>query len=468
MKLRQWQTDCISKAWQKFTTAENHFLCLATPGAGKTVMASTLANKLLSANLVDLVLCFSPSVLVAGDFEQALTTHTNSRMDGLLGSKGRSLTYQAMLHLDASFWDLFEANRIFVIFDEIHHCAGDGFGNANAWGQKIIDHIQGRATFTLALTGTPWRSDQIPIALSRYCQNNKIHCDYVYGLTQAVVDNVCRTPNITLIDNDHILVKHNHEVSKFASFKELLSDSKCSYQQLVENEELIAYLIDQASEKLASIRTQFPNAGGLIVAASVEHANKIAEILYRRNGERAYIATYREEDPLSTINTFKNNSEKWIVSVGMISEGTNIPRLRVCCHLTRVKTELHFRQVLGRILRSNDELNSEAFLYMPAEPDLIEYATRVAQEIPDGALVKFDVMSKSKNESSKPITLKRENSSDIGLVLHPRHNVTDQSNEQYRSQSQKETSLLARNYEMSMNVFGKFKQELMSLRLGTQ
>jgi flagellar basal body P-ring protein FlgI len=102
---------------------------------------------------------------------------------------------------------------------------------------------------------------------------------------------------------------------------------------------------------------------------------------------------------------------------------------------------------------------------MPAEPDLIEYASRVAQEIPEGAVVKFDVMSKSKKEGSKPITLKKEDFSDIRLVLHPRHNVPDQSNEQYRSHSQKETSLLARNYEMSMNVFGKFKQELMSLRL---
>ena len=253
--------------------------------------------------------------------------------------------------------------------------------------------------------------------------------------------------------------------SQYASFKELLSGSTCSYQQLVENEGLIAYLVDQASEKLASIRTKFPNAGGLIVASSVTHANKIAEILQQRQGEKAYIATYREEDPLSTIKAFKNNSEKWIVSVGMISEGTNIPRLRVCCHLTRVKTELHFRQVLGRILRSNGELNSEAFLYMPAEPDLIEYANRIAQEIPDGAMVKFEVMSKSIDEGSKPITLKKENSSDIDLVLNSGLNVADQSMAQYRSQNQIGPSLLARNYEMSMNVFGKFKQELMVLGL---
>ena len=70
---------------------------------------------------------------------------------------------------------------------------------------------------------------------------------------------------------------------------------------------------------------------------------------------KAYVATYRVEDRSKQSTSLSNNSEKWIVAVGMISEITNIPRLRVCCHLTRVKTELHFRQVLGRILRSNDE-----------------------------------------------------------------------------------------------------------------
>lgn len=460
MKLRQWQSECIAKAWHKFTTSENHFLCLATPGAGKTVMASTLANKLLSENTIDLILCFSPSIMVATDFETALSVHTNSRMDGLLGSKGRSLTYQAMLHLDASFWKLFDTNRIFVIFDEIHHCAGDGMGNANSWGQKIIENIQGRATFTLALTGTPWRSDQIPIALSRYCHNNRIHCDYIYGLTQAVSDNVCRTPKITLIDNDKIVVKHDGEILKFSSFGELLKDSRCSYQQLIDHEELIAYVIDKSSKKLTAIRKRFPNAGGLIVAASVEHANKIAKILQQRFGEKAYVATYREEDPLKIINAFKNNLEKWIVSVGMISEGTNIPRLRVCCHLTRVKTELNFRQILGRILRSNSEIKSDAFLYMPAEPNLIEYATRVAQEIPDGLLIKLDSMSKSKAENNASSIFNE------GITLNLEHDSIVESKLSFELLDSKEHLSLATAYETSINIFGKFKQELISMRLG--
>lgn len=55
MKLRYWQSECISKALKKYAAGDSHFLCLATPGAGKTVMASTLANSLLADNHIDLV-----------------------------------------------------------------------------------------------------------------------------------------------------------------------------------------------------------------------------------------------------------------------------------------------------------------------------------------------------------------------------------------------------------------------------
>ena len=77
----------------------------------------------------------------------------------------------------------------------------------------------------------------------------------------------------------------------------------------------------------------------------------------------------------------------------MISEGTNIPRLQVCCHLTNIKTEMHFRQILGRILRMTDAQNQEAIMYMPAEPKLLEYANRVKQDVPfEADIVKFEKM----------------------------------------------------------------------------
>ncbi len=68
MKLRRWQSRCVEQALVKFRNEENHFLCLATPGAGKTVMAATLAQTLLQLGMIDLVLCFSPSIIVSSDF----------------------------------------------------------------------------------------------------------------------------------------------------------------------------------------------------------------------------------------------------------------------------------------------------------------------------------------------------------------------------------------------------------------
>lgn len=465
MSLRQWQSTCIRKALTKYNSGYHHFLCLATPASGKTRMASTLAGLLLQKNKIDLVLCFSPSVIVATDFQDALEQQIQTPMDGRLGSKGQSLTYQSMLHQDDKFWALFDRYRILTIFDEIHHCAGDSQENANAWGDQIIQLIQGRAAFTMALTGTPWRSDRIPISLASYTQEDKVHCDFIYGLRDAVADNVCRAPAITLIDNDRICIHQGGEEKVFTCFAGLLKHSDCSYQELISNEALITYLLEQSSKKLHTLRNQHPNAGGLIVAASVEHAYRIADILQQRLGETSMIATYMEDDPQATIAAFRAGSEPWIISVGMVSEGTNIPRLRVCCHLTRVKTELHFRQVLGRILRMDGIHDGDGYLYVPAEPSLAEYAGRVIEEIPGTGTLRRDLMpTPVVADDSKPVT-QSEPPSVEAKSLHLDFN--EQPSPSFALQDINpvpQGSLLATHYEANINMFGRFRQELLTLQ----
>lgn len=402
MKLRLWQTECIEQAVNQYKNGKPNFLCLATPGAGKTLMASTLAKTLIKRNLIDLVVCITPSLIVSEDFCFELEKQLGKKLDGKLGSIGRCLTYHSML-IEEYLWSLFDEHRVFVIFDEIHHCSGSDVYNSNAWGQKIISDIQGRATYTLALTGTPWRSDNVPIALSHYSENGLVYCDYRYGLARAITDNVCRTPNITLIDNDKISLTESGYISKFNSFKTLLKESDCSYQSLIESEALIEYMLKQADEKLNALRTIDPRAGGLIVASSVAHARGIHSTLKRLINEGAEIVTYLETNAVSLIQKFKLSDSKWIISVGMISEGTNIPRLKVCCYLTRVKTELYFRQVLGRVLRANGIKNDKGYFYMPSEPALSEYAYRVNQDVPDANVVNLDsdFNQNSKNEKKK-------------------------------------------------------------------
>tara|TARA_R110001583_G_C5664901_1_gene409975 strand:+ start:4899 stop:5336 length:438 start_codon:yes stop_codon:yes gene_type:complete len=75
----------------------------------------------------------------------------------------------------------------------------------------------------------------------------------------------------------------------------------------------------------------------------------------------------------------------------MISEGTDIPRFQVCCHLSRIRTELHFRQVLGRILRrqTTDPAYISAWLYVLAEPSLAEFARRIGEDLPGQKVISF-------------------------------------------------------------------------------
>ena len=473
MKLRQWQVNCIKKALKQYLHGHSHFLTLATPGAGKTLMASELADQLLKNNLIDLIICFSPSSIVSQDFSESLQLRINERFDGLLGAKGHSLTYQSLQYLDEGFWQLFHRYRVFVIFDEIHHCAGSTIDNANAWGEQIILNIQDKAKYTLALTGTPWRSDEAPIVLSNYIHpSNKVSCDYVYGLAEAIKDNVCRIPQIIAVDNNNISVVDIEETKTFSSFKSLLSQSIIPYQEIIENEKVIKYVISSAQNKLNSIRVKNADAAGLIVTSSVEHAKQVSAFMKAYFNEDADVVTYQENQPATIIQQFRHAKTKWIISVGMISEGTNIPRLQVCCHLTNIKTEMHFRQILGRILRMTDSTNQEAVMYMPAEPKLLEYAYRVKEDIPfEADVVKFEKMKVSAengfdNDVPENVTFGNTKTSISKMTLQL--NAFDSSKEGSTSDKNSQVTsehYLTSTYEKVVNIFGRFQQESIALGL---
>jgi len=416
--------------------------------------------------MIDLVICFAPSTIVANDFEETLSIKLNARFDGLLGSAGLASTYQNLQYIDESFWKLFKQFRVLVIFDEIHHCSGSSLKNANAWGEKIIEHIQEQATYTIALTGTPWRSDKAPIVLSNYCtKTNKVICDYSYGLKEAIQDNVCRMPEIIAIDNDNISVTDDNDHFYYTSFLDLLSQAILPYQEIIENSDVIFQLLQRANNWLQEIRSINHDAGGVIVAYSVAHAKTIQKILHEKLNITAVVVTYREDEPIQIIRNYRNNTDEWIISVGMISEGTNIPRLQVCCHLTNIKTEMHFRQILGRILRFTSSEDQSAALFMPAEPKLVEYAYRVGQDVPsDSDIVKFE--KTSINFKGKQKKEEKQKSDEVGEISS--NNLTQISIFEVNKNSFAENESHSKNplsvaYEKTVNIFGRFKQESLAI-----
>ena len=458
IELRNWQREAIEAALEKFEASYSHFLCLATPGAGKTVMASALADILIKTGKVDLVLCFSPSTVVANDFKVELETITKRRFCGGLGASGSSLTYQSMRYLDTQFWTLLETFNVFVILDEIHHCAGDDTQNANAWGEKVILNIQGKARYTMALTGTPWRSDAIPIALANYVsRDNRLLVDYRYDLTQAIEDGVCRSPHITLFDNELINVVENNNKRSFTSIADFLLKSALSYLEIITHNEIIREILKHGIIQLNKERRISPDAGGLVVAASVSHAGQI-QLLLAELGESSEVVTYQDDDPESRIRQFKRSHQKWIISIGMISEGTNIPRLKVCCYLSLVTTELYFRQVLGRVLRTQYAPVETGYLILPSHPRLLEYSNRIAEEVPHYAVIK----SLGENESDELF--------DANIEMRG-HTLADSTEREKGIQPpgcvqvdmNTPQGLLSSWYDSSIDSFGRFQQKVFSL-----
>jgi superfamily II DNA or RNA helicase len=458
IELRKWQREAIEAALEKFEASYSHFLCLATPGAGKTVMASALADILIKTGKVDLVLCFSPSTVVANDFKVELEAITKRRFCGGLGASGSSLTYQSMRYLDTQFWTLLETFNVFVILDEIHHCAGDDTHNANAWGGQILMNIQGKARYTMALTGTPWRSDTIPIALANYVGNDdRLLVDYRYDLTQAIKDGVCRSPHITLLDNELINVVENNNKRSFTSIADFLLKSGLSYFEIITHNEIIREILKHGIMQLNKERRISPDAGGLIVAASVSHAGQI-QLLLSELGESSEVVTYQDDDPESLIRQFKRSHQKWIISIGMISEGTNIPRLKVCCYLSLVTTELYFRQVLGRILRTQYAPVETGYLLVPAHPRLLEYSNRIAEEVPHYAVIKSLGESESDDLFNSILEMSRHTlaeSTDREKDVQPPQTVQVDMNTHQ--------GLLSSWYDSSIDSFGRFQQQVFSL-----
>ena len=392
MKLRAWQESCVKAAFN-FYQSQKHFFCLATPASGKTIMSAMLAKQLKEAKLIDFVICFSPSATVCENMRETFTLITGKRFDGLIGAFGDSHTYQSLRTLNDEYLCLLNESRTLVILDEVHHCAGDSIENANSWGKGILERLKENATYTLSLSGTPWRSDCLPITLAHYSDN--ITCHFQYGLREAISDGVCRTPNIVLIDNKNIkVIKHNEEELTFPSFIDLFKQKLINYSELIHHSTALNFILKKANQKLQALRKHDPSSAGLIVASSTAHAYILQRLMKDELNQHAVVVTYKNTDALQIINQFKISQVPWIISVGMISEGTDIPRLQVCCHLSRVKTELYFRQILGRVLRVTNNINDNAWLYTFAEPNLRDFADRLQEEVPEQSiLTHFDVTS---------------------------------------------------------------------------
>lgn len=385
--LRDWQKKCIGLAIEAYKRGQQSFLCVAAPGAGKTLFSATLAKVLLDEDEIDIILCFAPTVSVANGIRATFRTVLDDPFDGRIVSKGLVTTYQGLQHSYRELAYIIKNSRVLIISDEIHHCAFGEGTSANQWGLLLESLVESGSPLRLTLSGTPWRSDSTKIALQSYSgEPQELHTDFVYGLRSAVADRVCRTPRIILLDNGSISVQEATERYYFNSIADAIDANKLKYSDLLTHSESLRQLISHAHRELQTIRRVYSNAAGLVVASSVEQAKRISQLLEAGFNQTTIVVSYNHPESHQRIQEFQNSNVDWIVSIGMVSEGTDIPRLHVCAYLSNVRTELYYRQVLGRILRINEHYSEPCSLFAFAEPKIKEFSERINQDLPSESM----------------------------------------------------------------------------------
>jgi superfamily II DNA or RNA helicase len=380
IRLRPWQKNALEKF---LAAASNDFLAVATPGAGKTTFALTAARHVLADDPRRRLVVVAPTAHLKIQWAQAaarFALHLDpewSAADGRLPSDmhGIVTTYQQVA---SSAHVLRQVSAgAFVIFDEIHHAGDD-----RAWGESVQEAFLG-ADRRLSISGTPFRSDTQAIPFVNYVLDEAAP-DFEYGYGEALADRRVVRPVYFPRTNGHMEWTAPDGSLHEASFDDALDHARSSQRlrtALSLEGEWLPTVLRQANDQLESLRAQQAEAGGLIIAMDQEHARGIVTILRERFGQSATLVTSDDPTASARIAQFAAGTDPWLVAVRMVSEGVDIPRLRVGVYATTTTTELFFRQAVGRFVRWTPGVkNQKAFLFIPDDPRLRTRAFQISDQ----------------------------------------------------------------------------------------
>jgi superfamily II DNA or RNA helicase len=381
--LRGWQKDAYH---EYFRLPRRDFLLVATPGAGKTTYALTVAAELLARREIATLTVVTPTEHLKHQWAQAASRFgiaidsAYSNAQGRAGADftGVAVTYAQVAAHPALHRQRTENRRTLVVFDEIHHA-----GDALSWGDAVKEAFD-PARRRLALTGTPFRSDANPIPFVTYVSEQggkRSASDYVYGYGPALEDGVVR-PVIFLAYSGEMRwrTRAGDEITATLGTPMTKDQIAQAWRTALDPAgEWVSRVLEAADKRLTEVRRGMPDAAGLVIAGDHADARAYAALLRGLTGKRP--AVVLSDDPAASkkIDAFADSDERWMVAVRMVSEGVDIPRLAVGVYATSVSTALYFAQAVGRFVRARRR-GETASVFLPSVPVLLGFAAELEAE----------------------------------------------------------------------------------------
>ncbi|CAN5611263.1 DEAD/DEAH box helicase [soil metagenome] len=383
VQLRAWQRA----AFDKFAASEQtDFLAVATPGAGKTTFALACARWALAQQRRRLIVV-APTTHLKTQWVRAAHSmglqldHNWSPNEGIAKDVHGIVTTYQQVAMPATAKKLRGiAADAFVILDELHHA-----GDERAWGDGVRTAFE-LAARRLSLSGTPFRSDTASIPFVRYeetGEGGQAEADFTYGYADGLRDGGVVRPvyfprfdglmEWSAPDGSIVSANFHDDLDRTGSSHRLRS-------ALSLEGDWLAVVIGQAHERLLTIRELHPDAGALAICMDQDHARDIARFIRTRFNVDAEVVVSDDPTASAKIAAFGRSDRPWLVAVRMVSEGVDIPRLRVGVYASTVVTELFFRQAVGRLVRWISGLpNQKAYVYLPDDPRLRSHAFQIAE-----------------------------------------------------------------------------------------
>ncbi|HZZ54394.1 MAG TPA: DEAD/DEAH box helicase [Trebonia sp.] len=383
----------LLRGWQKaayeeyFRVTRRDFLLVATPGAGKTTYALTVAARLLALREVAAVTVVTPTEHLKYQWARAAMafgiaidpSYRNAQGRAGADFQGVAVTYAQVAAHPALHRQRTESRRTLVIFDEVHHA-----GDALSWGDAIREAFE-PARRRLALTGTPFRSDANPIPFVTYVPEadgvKRSASDFVYGYGPALADGVVRPVIFLAYSGEmHWRTRAGDEITATLGTPMTKDQVTQAWRTALDPAgEWIQRVLEAADRRLTEVRRAMPDAAGLVIAGDHETARAYAALLRRVSGARPVVVLSDDPTASRKISAFASSTDRWMVAVRMVSEGVDVPRLAVGVYATSVSTALFFAQAIGRFVRVRRR-GETASVFLPSVPVLLGFAAELEAE----------------------------------------------------------------------------------------
>ena len=379
--LRGWQR----RALVRYLGAQpRDFLAVATPGSGKTAFALRVAGELLADGTVDRITVVVPTehlkiqwALAAASVGIALDPKfSNSSAQTSSEYHGVVVTYAQVASHPTRHRVRTENHRTLVVFDEIHHG-----GDAKSWGEAIREAF-GDATRRLALTGTPFRSDDSPIPFVTYEPDGegvlRSQADHTYGYAEALADGVVR-PVVFLAYSGEARWRDSAGEEHAARLGEPLNAEQTARAwrtALNPAGEWMPAVIAAADTRLQQKRQHVPDAGGMIIASDQTAARAYAELLTKITGEAPTVVLSDDPGSSDRISRVLGGHQPLAGRGADGVRGCRRATAAVGVYATSASTPLFFAQAIGRFVRSRRP-GETASIFLPSVPNLLMLASEM-------------------------------------------------------------------------------------------